>query len=340
MGMISDALANSLEAHGGSIRTGCRVRRLVVEDGKARGVELDTGEVIEAGLVVSNADPLRSLRDFLAPGVLASPIQEKAASIDVRGSMARIHLLADALPDYVGFEPGKTGPQHQGLIIMGASPTLYEAAWEAQQKGEFPSDFVVETLIPSVTHPSLCEPGHHTVSLGVQQLPFNLAHGDWDSRKEEWADKVLEVYFRYAPNMREHILGRHIITPLDLERTYNITGGNIFHSSMIGLENNFDKRPIPEAAHYRTPIAGYYLCGSGSHPGGGVSGAPGHNAAKRILADREGRQDERLVRTDAVMRSAPLMDLVMGSRAGQKLGYSVARNPIFRKLTERLNRTK
>lgn len=148
------------------------------------------------------------------------------------------------------------------------------------------------------------------------------------------------MYFRYAPNMRRHILGRHVITPLDLERTYNITGGNIFHSSMIGLENNFDRRPIPEAAHYRTPVAGYYLCGSGSHPGGGVSGAPGHNAARRILADREGRQDERLVRTDAVMRSAPLMNMVMGSRVGQKLGYSVARNAVFRKLTERINRTK
>lgn len=340
MGMISDALANSLEAHGGSVRTGCRVRRLLVEDGKARGVELDTGEVIEAGLVVSNADPLRSLRDFIDPGVLSSPVEERAANIDVRGSMARIHLLVDALPDYVGFEPGKVGPQHQGLIIMGASPALYEAAWEAQQKGDFPSDFVVETLIPSVTHPGLCRPGHHTISLGVQQLPFNLGHGDWDSRKEEWADKVMEVYFRYAPNMRRHILGRHVITPLDLERTYNITGGNIFHSSMIGLENNFDRRPIPEAAHYRTPVAGYYLCGSGSHPGGGVSGAPGHNAARRILADREGRQDERLVRTDAVMRSAPLMNMVMGSRVGQKLGYSVARNAVFRKLTERINRTK
>jgi phytoene dehydrogenase-like protein len=340
MGMISNALAKGLQDHGGVVRTGAPVRRVIVENGKARGVELASGEVIEAGLVISNADPLRSLCDFLEPGALAPAVQAKARNIDVRGSMARIHLLVETLPDYVGFQPGKVGPQHQGLVIMGATPALYEKAWEAQQKGEFPADFVIEALIPSVTHPSLCKPGHHTISLGVQQLPFHLAEGDWNNRREEWADKVLEVYFRYAPNLRERVLGRHIITPLDLEQVYNITGGNIFHSSMIGLENNFDMRPIPEAARYRTPIQGYYLCGSGSHPGGGVSGAPGHNAAKRILADRDGRHDERVVRADAVMMSSLLMDLVMSSQIGRRIGYSVARNPLFRKFAERMNKTK
>src|SRR5690606_24532278 len=117
--------------------------------------------------------------------------------------------------------------QHQGLVIMGASPALYEQAWEAQRSGEFPTDFVMEALIPSVTHPGLCKPGHHTISLGVQQLALDLADGDWDSRRDEWADKVLEAYSRYAPNIKNHILGRHIITPLDLDRVYNISGGNI-----------------------------------------------------------------------------------------------------------------
>ncbi len=341
MGMISDALAKGLEAHGGSVRTGSPVRKVIVRDGKAAGVELISGEVIEADLVISNADPRRSLGGFLDAGVLSPAIEKKASEIDVRGSMARIHLLVDTLPDYVGFAPGKVGPQHQGLVIMGASPALYEKAWEAQKKGDFPDDFVIEALIPSVTHPGLVEtPGHHTISLGVQQLPFDLAEGDWDSRKDEWADKVLEVYFRYAPNLRGRILGRHIITPRDLERVYNITGGNIFHSSMVGTENNFDKRPIEEAAHYRTPVQGYYLCGSGSHPGGGVSGAPGHNAAKRIIADSQGRYDERLIREDAIMRSSSLANLIMSTSVGRKVGYSVARSSIFRKLTERMNKTK
>ncbi|KJF70836.1 phytoene dehydrogenase [Agrobacterium arsenijevicii] len=341
MGMISDALAKGLEAYGGSVRTGSLVRKVIVRDDRAVGVEMVSGEVIEADLVVSNADPKRSLQGFLDAGVLPPPVERKASQIDVRGSMARIHLLVDTLPDYVGFTPGKIGPQHQGLVIMGASPALYEKAWEAQKKGDFPDDFVIEALIPSVTHPGLVKrPGHHTISLGVQQLPFDLADGDWDSRKEEWADKVLEVYFRYAPNLRGKILGRHVITPRDLERVYNITGGNIFHSSMVGTENNFDKRPIEEAAHYRTPLQGYYLCGSGSHPGGGVSGAPGHNAAKRIIADREGRYDERLIREDAVMRSSTLANLVMSTSVGRKLGYSVARSSVFRKIAERLNKTK
>jgi phytoene dehydrogenase-like protein len=339
MGMIANALAAGLRAFGGQIRTGCRVKRVLTKDGVACGVELESGEIIQAPLVVSNADPRRSLSDFLDPGTLPPVAQTRAEAIDTRGSMARIHLLVDTLPDYVGFEPGKPGPQHQGLVIMGASPAMYEKAWQAQRKGEFPDDFVIEALIPSVTHPSLCKPGLHTLSLGVQQLQFDLADGDWNSRREEWADKVLEVFFRYAPNLRHRILGRHIITPLDLDQVYNISGGNIFHSSMIGLQSNFDQRPIPEAAHYRTPLAGYYLCGSGSHPGGGVSGAPGHNAAKRILADRDGRRDERLIREDAILASNTLMNLVLRSKLGQKLGYSVARNPIFRKLIARVNRT-
>jgi phytoene dehydrogenase-like protein len=340
MGMIASALAKRLDALGGKIRTNCRVKQVLAENGTVRGVELESGEIIEAQLVVSNADPRRSLNDFLAPGVLPEAARAKAEKIDTRGSMARIHLLVDALPDYVGFEPGTVGPQHQGLVIMGATPALYEQAWAAQRDGEFPADFVIEALVPSVTHPNLCKPGNQTISLGVQQLPFHLAEGDWDSRREEWADKVLEAYYRYAPNLRNHVLGRHIITPQDLDRVYNISGGNIFHSSMIGIENNFDKRPIPEAAHYRTPLAGYYLCGSGSHPGGGVSGAPGHNAAKRILADQQGRQNERMIRADAVMASSPLLDLVMDTEIGRKFGYSVARNPMFRKLTARMNKTK
>lgn len=340
MGMISTALANGLADFGGQIRTECRVKRVVSRQDAVCGVELEDGEFIEARLVISNADPRRSLNDFLAPDVLSPSVRERAQAIDTRGSMARIHLLVNALPDYVGFESGKVGPQHQGLVIMGATPARYEMAWEAQSRGEFPHEFVIEALIPSVTHPSLSRPGTHTLSLGVQQLPFNLAEGNWDSRKEEWADKVLEAYFRYAPNMRNHILDRHIITPLDLDRVYNISGGNIFHCSMIGTQNNFDQRPIPEAAHYHTPLSGYYLCGSGSHPGGGVSGAPGHNAAKRIIADRQGRQSERLVRADAILKRTPFVDLVMGTKIGQKLGYAVARSPIFRKLTEKINKTK
>lgn len=339
MGMISEALARGLCAHGGEVRTGAAVERVLVESGKAVGVRLVSGEELRAPLVVSNADPKRSLITLLPEGTLESPVREAAHHIDQRGSMARIHLLVDALPDYVGFTPGQVGPQHQGLAILGPAPAMYEKAWQAQKRGEFPDDFVIEALIPSVTHPGLVRrPGTHTLSLGVQQLPFDLAHGDWDSRKDEWADKVLEAYYRYAPNMRGHILGRHVITPLDLEKVYHITGGNIFHGSMVGLENLFDNRPIKEAAHYRTPLAGYYLCGSGSHPGGGVSGMPGHNAAHRILADLAGRTDEHSGR-DVGKSGGRMVGWLLNTEVGQKLGYQVARSRILRKLTERMSKS-
>ncbi|UNA30326.1 NAD(P)/FAD-dependent oxidoreductase [Klebsiella variicola subsp. variicola] len=338
MGMISQSMVNALAAHGGEVRTSSPIKQVLVENGRATGVLLSSGERIDAPLVISGADPTRSLVSLLPEGTLSEPAAVAAQSIDQRGSMGRVHLLVDALPDYVGFEPGTTGPQHQCLTIMGASPALYEMAAVAQEKGNFPEDMVLEALIPSVTHPSLvAKPGTHTLSLGVQQLPFELSEGDWDSRKEEWADKVLEVYFRYAPNMRNHILGRHVITPLDLDRDYHITRGNIFHQSMIGLENLFDQRPIASAAHYRTPLPGYYLCGSGSHPGGGVSGMPGHNSAQRILADISGLEDS-IAGRKIEKADRTFLNSLLKTEVGRKLGYQVARSRVFRSLTKHLSK--
>lgn len=341
MGMIAAAMAADVREHGGEVRTGAPVRRILVQDGVANGVELTNGEVILATRIVSNADPYRSLVSLLDPDVLPPEDRKRAEAVDQRGSMARIHLLVDELPDYPGFAPGVQGPHHQGLAMLGPNPALYEMAWEAQRAGEFADDYVLEALIPSVTHPGLAPPGMHTLSLGVQQLPLHLARGDWHSRKEEWADLVMEIYFRYAPNIRGHIRGRHVITPLDLQETYGLTGGNIFHSSMIGLDNLFDRRPVASATHYRTPVAGYYLCGSGSHPGGGVSGAPGHNAARRILADMEGRQDERLVRERAAFGgSSGLVSRVMNTALGRKMSYAMARSPMLGPVLTYLNRTR
>lgn len=337
MGMISAAMAADVREHGGEVRLSAPVRRVLVENGRARGVELETGEQLLSDIVVSNADPRRSLVGLLNEGTLSPETHAAATSIDQRGSMARIHLLVEALPDYPGFAPGVQGPHHQGLVMLGPSPALYEKAWQAQQEGRFADDYVIEALIPSVTHPSLAPPGLHTLSLGVQQLPFDLAEGDWDSRREEWADLVMEIYFRYAPNLRGRVRGRHIITPRDLETVYNITGGNIFHASMIGLDHLFDRRPMREAAGYRTPVDGYYLCGSGAHPGGGVTGAPGHNAAARILADQQGLRDERLVRErSAFGGGGALVSAIMKTGLGQKLGYQIARSKALRSLTDRM----
>ena len=338
MGAISQALQNGLETHGGAVRTSAPVREIIVKNNVARGVVLESGATISAEIVVSNADPIRSLVGMLPEGILPKDVRVAAEKIETRGSMGRIHLLIDQLPDYVGFPVGEEGPQHQGLVILGPTPELYEKAWQAQQGGEFPDDYVVEALIPSVTHPSLCDSGRHTLTLGVQQLPFELAEGDWDSRKDEWADLVMEIYYRYAPNIRDHTLGRHVITPLDLDRVYNITGGNIFHVSMIGTEHLFDNRPLPVASGYRTPIANYYLCGSGCHPGGGVSGAPGHNAARRVLADLAGEEDTALAREKRAQIGDGIVGNILKTELGQKLGYRIARSRTFRSLSERLNR--
>jgi phytoene dehydrogenase-like protein len=341
MGMISDAMAEGLKAHGGEVRLSSPVRKVVVSEGQAIGVELVNGETLYAPVIVTNTDPKRALTTLLDPKDLAEGLRAKAEKIDQRGSMARIHLLVDALPDYVGFPAGQPGPHHEGMAILGAVPALYDQARIAQARGEFADDYVIEALIPSALHPNLAIPGHHTLTLGVQQIPFELAKGSWPERRKEWTDRILDIYCRYAPNMRQHIKGTHTITPYDLEHTYNITGGNIFHASMVGLDQLFDQRPFSEASNYRLPIKGYYLCGAGAHPGGGVTGAPGHNAAQRILADLAGLQDKRLVRErDSFGAGGKVVDAMLKTRVGQKVGYMVARSRLFRSFTDKMNRNR
>jgi phytoene dehydrogenase-like protein len=342
MGGITKALARSAEAHGAEIRLKSPVKQVIVTKGKATGVELANGTTISARTVISNADPQRSMLQLLPAGVIDAKLSTKLQNYDARGSMARIHLLIDELPDYIGFPAGEQGPQHQAQAIMGASIENFERAWEAERRGEFPDDFVIEAVIQSTHDDSLAPAGLHTMTLGVQQLPFELAGTDWDTVREEWADKVLEVLFRYAPNLRDHILDRVIITPKDLERDYGLTGGNIFHGSMF-LDQLFNNRPAPELADYRTPVANYYLCGSGTHPGGGVMGANGHNAAQVVLADLNGTPAPSAERVGVAPKSGVVdrtMETVMSTKAGKKLGYVVATSPALRKVVKFAARSK
>lgn len=337
MGGITTALARSAEAHGVQIRLRSPVRQVVVRGGVATGVELETGETISARTVISNADPQRSMLTLLPAGAVDQKLTAKLEHYDARGSMARIHLLIDELPDYIGFPPGERGPQHEAQAILGASIENFERAWEAERRGEFPEDFVIEAVIQSTHDETLAPPGLHTMTLGVQQLPFELAGTDWDAAREDWADRVLEVLYRYAPNLRGHIRERVIITPLDLERDYNLTGGNIFHGAMF-LDQLFNNRPTPELADYRTPVGGYYLCGSGTHPGGGVMGANGHNAAQVVIADLDGVPAPTAQRVNGSAPRAGVIDRVMetvlDTKAGKKLGYTVATTPAFRKVVK------
>lgn len=335
MGAISEALAAAARHHGAEIRTSTPVDKVLVSRGRATGVRLADGTVVEATRVLSNADPKRSLLTLLEPGTLTPDLEQAVRNIDTRGSMARIHLLIDELPHYLPFPDAGVGPQHHGHQLLGASVEVFEEAAEAQRRGVFPDHFVIEAVTQSVHDDSLAPAGLHTMTLGIQQLPSQLAGTTWSAEKERWADLVLEELFIYAPNLREHIVERHVITPEDLETEYLITDGNIFHGGMM-LDQLFGARPLQELADYRTPVQGYYLCGSGTHPGGGVMGANGHNAAQAVLDDASG-----VVRAPQTRRVGgarrPWQERVtsrmMATRAGRWLGYQTARQPALRKVT-------
>ncbi|OPX11565.1 NAD(P)/FAD-dependent oxidoreductase [Mycobacterium sp. AT1] len=336
MGAISEALAAGARHHGATIRTSTPVDTVIVERGAATGVRLVDGTVVTAARVISNADPKRSLLKLIEPGVLGAKLIRDVENIDTRGSMARIHLLIDELPQYLPFPDAAEGPQHHGHQLLGPSREAFEEAYEAQRRGTFPSTFVIEAVTQSVTDDSLAPAGLHTMTLGIQQLPSELTGTTWAAEKEKWADLVLEDLFIYAPNLREHILDRVVITPDDLDHEYLITDGNIFHGSMM-LDQLFGARPLPELANYRTPVRNYYLCGSGTHPGGGVMGANGHNAAKAVLADASGTAAPVRPATAAGGRKAPWQQRVVGglmsTRPGRWVGYRAARQPALRKVT-------
>jgi phytoene dehydrogenase-like protein len=255
-------------------------------------------------------------------------LRRSIEGIDTRGGMARVHLLVDELPHYVGFADAAPGPQHRGHQMLGASVESFENAFEAQRRGAIPDDFMIEVITQSVTDPTLAPPGQHT-----------LTKGDWNSTREAWADKVIEVLCRYAPNIADHILGRVVITPLDLEREYGITGGNIFHTAMT-LPQLYSSRPLPELSHYRTPVPGYYLCGAGMHPGGGVMGAAGHNAAHVVLGDLAGDVAPEAAETRRPRGHQSFIDRMMKTELGRRVGYKVARSPTMRPLTARASRSR
>ena len=329
MGGITEALANGARHHGAEIRTAAPVARVLVDEGRATGVVLESGEEIAAASVVSNADPKRSLLQLVDRNDLDADFVSEVERIDLRGSMARIHLLIDELPAYLGFDATE-GPQHQGHQMLGASVETFEATWEAERRGEIPERYGIEAVIQSTTDPTLAPPGKHTLTLGVQQLPFDLAGGKtWDDIKDDWADKVVGQLCEYAPNLQDHILDRAVITPQDLEREYLITGGNIFHGQMY-LDQLFGARPLPSISSYRTPIEGYYLCGAGMHPGGGVMGAAGHNAAQVVLADAGvAARPRQAVRSRG---SRGIVDRIMETEPGRRAGYRLARSRAFRPL--------
>jgi len=285
MGALSNAMAASAKEAGAEIRTGCTVTKLLVSGGRATGVRLESGETIEAKTVASNLDPHLTFEKLLDADTLPEPFREAVSRIDYSSASLKINIAVSELPNFTCLPGnGEVLPQHRGTIHIGATMEYLERAYDDAKYGRPSQRPIVEMTIPTSVDRTLTPEGHHILSLFVQYAPYHLAESNWDDVKEEFADRCVAEIARFAPNVPGAILHRQVLSPLDLERIYGLTGGNIFQGAMP-LHQLFSLRPVAGWSDYRTPVRGLYLCGSAAHPGGGVMGACGRNAAVEMLRD-------------------------------------------------------
>jgi len=284
MGAVSEAIAAAARASGAQIRTGAAVAKVRVSGGRASGVVLKGGEEIEARAIVSNLDPKATFLGLLDKSDLGEEFLAAIRNYRSEGASAKINLALDGLPDFTAC-PGAPGPQHRATMHICPSIEYVERAWDDAKYGRPSKSPLLELTIPTMYDPSLAPEGKHIMGIFLQYAPYSLREGTWDQLREPLADRVVALIEEYAPNIRSIIERRQVLTPLDLERRFGITGGNIFHGEM-SLDQMFVMRPVAGWARYRTPVKGLYLCGSGTHPGGGVMGAPGYNCAREMLKDR------------------------------------------------------
>ena len=281
MGRLTEALASAALANGAVFRTGVEVERIRTTEGKVTGVVLSDGEEIDAARVVSNADPKRTFLGLVEPTELDPEFVRKVKRVRTRGAFAKVHLALAELPRFDG--TAVRPDLLEGLIRISPSLDYLERAYDDAKYGKVSRSPYLEAVIPSLTDPTLAPPGQHAMSVYVQYAPYQLGEGPWDAhRREALGDRVVETLSTYAPGIDETILDRHVSTPADLEDVYGLTGGCASHGEMA-LDQLFFMRPVPECAQYRTPVRDLYLCGAGTHPGGGVGGTAGYNAAREVL---------------------------------------------------------
>ena len=282
-GAVSNAIAAAAVEFGAEIRTNAPVAQILSKNGRATGVALANGDEIHAKVVVSSVDPNLTFLKFMNERDLPSDFVDGVKRYKYRGSSGKVNLALDALPNFTCL-PG-TGPHLRGAISISPSIDYMERAYDDAKYGQFSSRPYMDMVIPSLTDPSVAPPGKHVMSCFVQYAPYQLADGVWDDRQREaFGDAVIDTIAEYAPNIKDIILHRQVLTPLDIEREFGLTEGNIFQGELT-LEQLFFLRPVPGYAQYATPIDRLYMCGSATHPGGGIMGAPGRNAATRILKD-------------------------------------------------------
>ncbi|MCU1273607.1 MAG: dependent oxidoreductase [Bryobacterales bacterium] len=280
MGAISEAIAQSARSHGAEIRVSVPVQRILVNDGRVRGVALENGEEIEAPIVASNVDPHVTFLKLLDERDIDPEFRKSIQQFRTEGTSLKMNLALSGLPDFRAL-PG-AGPHHRATMHICPSIEYVEHAWDDAKYGRPSERPLLEMTIPTMYDASLAPAGRHIMGIFLQYAPYTLRGLKWDDIRESYADHVLSVIEEYAPNIRSIVIARQVLSPLDLERRFGITGGNIFHGEM-SLDQMFVMRPVAGWARYRMPVPGLYLCGSGAHPGGGVMGAPGYNAAREIL---------------------------------------------------------
>lgn len=284
LGSLTTALAKAAAAAGVEIRTETEVERVQVAARKASKVVLTSGEEIAAHVVVSNADPRTTFLKLIDPLDLDPEFLLKIRNYRALGSAAKTNLALSGLPSFPALDGGDEKVGLSGRIHIGPEIDYLERAFDAAKYGDYSPAPYLDLTIPSLTDPSLAPQGAHVMSVHVQFAPYHLKTGDWNSRRVEFGDTVINCLSDFAPNLKELIVGRQIVTPLDLEQTYGLSGGHIMHGEQT-LDQFFAFRPLIGWAQYRTPIKGLYLCGAGTHPGGGVTGGPGANAAREIIKD-------------------------------------------------------
>ena len=283
LGALSQALAKAATEAGAEIRTNANVASVSVKDGKATGVVLTSGEEITARALISNADPRTTLLGLVDPAEFDPSFLNKIRNYRAQGTVAKVHLALSALPHFPSVN-GDANEKLSGRIHIGPDIDYLERAFDAAKYGDMSPRPYLDVTIPSLTDQTLAPAGAHVMSIHAQFAPYHLRDGDWNSRWEELFDTILNAVSEYAPDVRKLIVGRQVITPLDLEETYGLSGGHIHHGEM-SVDQLFAFRPLIGWARYRTPVAGLYLCGAGTHPGGGVTGIPGANAARELIKD-------------------------------------------------------
>lgn len=285
MGAITEQLADRLRAAGGEIRLEAEVDHVKLADKRrAGGVVLASGEEIDAPTVCSNADPRRTLA-LIRDAALPLEFVEDIELLPTAGTVVKVNCALSGLPRFKGMQAnGSPGPEHLGTITISPSIDYLEEGARAAAEGRPAEEMFCEAWIQTASEPELAPAGKHTLSVFAQYAPYELAEGDWDARRDEIGDRVLAALERYAPGLTDLVEDRLVLGPPDLEARFGLTGGNIFHGEILP-DWLFEKRPVNTWHRHRTPVPGVYMCGSGTHPGGGVCGAPGRNAARAVLED-------------------------------------------------------